>query len=402
MTGREVDAAVGPRREGQLTRGFLFADLRGYTAFAERNGAAAAAELLERYRSVVRGAVARHRGAEIRTEGDGFYVVFQSVSAAVECGVAIAEDLQRELDDRRTGEIGVGVGIHAGETVDTADGYVGTAVNLAARICAVARPGEVLVSDTVRALTANVLAVPFVPRGRRHLKGIAEPVALYAVRAGGASPRPAGRRHGRSAIPAAAAAIVLAVAIGAVAAIALLTGRAPAGALTSPGTTTEAPWPSSAGPTATASTLVDLSAREEQLLDHVPPLYRASCRPGPGIAGRAQLVCEIPDMGLVTYTQFDSREAMQAEYERRWRPRGTPVPQARRCREGPYERPYYGSSAIQRGRYVCWEEPYGANVAWTDEDLAIIGSIVAPYDVGNPDLYAVADWWEDGLAGPVP
>ena len=77
--------------------------------------------------------------------------------------------------------IPVGIGIHAGETVDTPDGYVGTAVNIAARICAIARPGEVLVSDTVRALTQTVLPVSFAARGRQKLKGVTDPVAVFAV-----------------------------------------------------------------------------------------------------------------------------------------------------------------------------------------------------------------------------
>ena len=88
-------------------------------------------------------------------------MVFPAVSAAVLCGLAIVEAAGHRTSD--DGEalpaIPVGIGIHAGETVDTPDGYVGTAVNIAARICAIARPGEVLVSDTVRALTQTVLPV---------------------------------------------------------------------------------------------------------------------------------------------------------------------------------------------------------------------------------------------------
>jgi len=84
----------------------------------------------------------------------------------------------------------VGVGIHAGETVETADGYVGSPVNIAARICAQAASGEVLVSETVRALTRSLLPVRFEPRGRRQLKGIGDPIVLFAVHetAPGAAP----------------------------------------------------------------------------------------------------------------------------------------------------------------------------------------------------------------------
>ncbi len=77
------------RSSGSPTRGFLFADLRDYTRYVEAHGAVDAAELLVRYRAIVRQAVAEHDGAEIKTEGDSFYVVFQAVSAAVLCGLAI-------------------------------------------------------------------------------------------------------------------------------------------------------------------------------------------------------------------------------------------------------------------------------------------------------------------------
>ena len=74
---------------GTITRGFLFADLRGYTDFVEQRGAAAAAELLTQYRALAREAIGQFGGAEIKTEGDSFYVVFDSVSSAVRCGLAI-------------------------------------------------------------------------------------------------------------------------------------------------------------------------------------------------------------------------------------------------------------------------------------------------------------------------
>ena len=167
----------GAVRLGNPTRGFLFADLRGYTEFVERNGAAAAAGLLERYRALVRGLIAQFDGAEIKTEGDSFYVVFDSVSSAVRCGLAITTAARAAADE----PIRAGVGIHAGETIEADGGYVGSPVNIAARICAQAGPGEVLVSETVRALTTTVLPLQFKSRGRRQLKGIAEPIELFAV-----------------------------------------------------------------------------------------------------------------------------------------------------------------------------------------------------------------------------
>jgi len=104
-----------------ITRGFLFADLRGYTDFVEQHGAAAAAALLARYRALAREEIGRFGGAEIKTEGDSFYVVFDSVSSAVRCGLAITTAARDAADE----PIRVGVGIHAGETVEADGGYVG-------------------------------------------------------------------------------------------------------------------------------------------------------------------------------------------------------------------------------------------------------------------------------------
>src|SRR5687768_10396397 len=176
---------------GTRTRGYLFADLRGYTAYVESAGAAAGADLLNRYRVLVRAQVQRHNGAEIRTEGDSFYVVLTSASVAVQCGLDVAAAARSASDASWSAPIRVGVGIHAGEAVATPEGPVGTAINIAARLCAMAAPGEVLVSDTVRALTRSVLPVDYVSQGRHRLKGVAEPIEVFrAFPAGeGAPPR---------------------------------------------------------------------------------------------------------------------------------------------------------------------------------------------------------------------
>ncbi len=158
------------------THGLLFADLRGYSAFVEEHGDEAAVALLARYRRLVREVVASHAGAEIRTEGDSFYVVFPLASSAVRAGLAIL-DAARAADPR----IDVGIGVQAGETSEGDEGPIGSAVNIAARVCSQARPGELLVTDTVRALTRTRLPVRFVPRGSPRLKGIAEPIRLFAV-----------------------------------------------------------------------------------------------------------------------------------------------------------------------------------------------------------------------------
>jgi class 3 adenylate cyclase len=177
-------------------RGFLFSDVRGFTAFAERYGNTAAAAMVGRFLEIARKAIARHEGAEVKTEGDAIHAVFPSASSAVLCGLEIVEaaaELNARDPDR---PLGLGVGVHAGEAVETAEGYIGRAVNIAARLCSAARPGEVLVSSTVKGITQASIPVGFIPRGRRRLKGIQDPIVVYAVtrdmtaRAPRAVPRP--------------------------------------------------------------------------------------------------------------------------------------------------------------------------------------------------------------------
>jgi class 3 adenylate cyclase len=225
-----TDLPASPAGE---TRGFLFADLRGYTAFAEREGDQAAADLLTEYRAMVREVIPRFEGAEIRTEGDSFYVVFRSASTAIRAGLEI---LQRAADAADTRTVRVAIGVHAGEATQTAEGYVGSAVNVAARICALAGPGELFVSETARTIARGQLAVGFTPRGRRRLKGIAEPVAVYSVtRAVAPSvarwsrarvPSLLRGRVDRLALPAALAVGVLVLTAGAIALIGPFGGRA--------------------------------------------------------------------------------------------------------------------------------------------------------------------------------
>jgi adenylate cyclase len=165
------------------TRAFLFADLRGYTRFVEAHGDAAASELLVVYRDLVRGVIGRHDGAEIRTEGDGVYVVFDSVADAVDAGLELTEAAGLATAARPDRPIRLAAGIHAGETTAGDEGPVGSAVNVAARICAKAEAGEILVSETVRALVRTARPYSFTALGPQQLKGVREAIALYRIEA---------------------------------------------------------------------------------------------------------------------------------------------------------------------------------------------------------------------------
>ena len=169
------------RRTSASARAFLFSDLRDYTSYVEAKGDAAAARLLREYRTLVRREVARHDGGEVKTEGDSFYVVFDSASSALECAVAIlrAADAQNGRDP--ASPLRIGVGLHAGETVEYDDQFVGSAVNIASRLAGKAGAMELLISDTLRGLVRTSQSLPMSERGALELKGVAERIRAWNV-----------------------------------------------------------------------------------------------------------------------------------------------------------------------------------------------------------------------------
>ena len=304
-----------------LTRGFLFADLRDYTHYVDEHGDHAGAALLERYRTLVRGAVAAAHGAEIKTEGDSFYVVFDSASAAVRCG----QEIIASADAADPGEpIRVGVGVHAGETVETAEGYVGSAVNIAARLCAQAKAGELVVSETVRALTRTYLEVEFEPLGARHLKGVNEQIAIYRVVPKGAPSRGSRARRagaGRRRWLVAALALGGVLGLGAVGTAVMLGSPVPtvrpSGAPSAPASASEIA-PASASP---SPGLGDGTADEQALKARIPldfqPYCGRSSQPQGSLGGDVSLQCALqpgrPGYGADTvwYDQFRSGSLME-------------------------------------------------------------------------------------------
>ena len=268
-----TDQAPGP--SAPQTRGFLFADLRGYSKFTDQHGDAAAAELIGRYRELVRTEIAAFHGAEIRTEGDSFYVVFGSVSEAVQAGLAIRDAAATASAETGVAPIDVGIGIHAGESTDGSQGIVSSAVNIAARVCAMAEPGEVLVTDTVRSLTRTFLPIGFAPRGRRRLKGISEPMRLFRVES---SPdlEVGGTRMRSIGVPiAVGAGIVTLLAVAVLAAATRLAPTTGADPTITPEPSVSMSGLASAGPTTDLNAYPN--AAEAEILDRLPEDVAESC-----------------------------------------------------------------------------------------------------------------------------
>ena len=151
----------------------MFVDIVGSTEQATRLGDREWRDVLDRYYAVARRQLARFRGREIDTAGDGLFATFDGPARAIRCGSAIA-DAVRVLG------IAVRVGIHSGECEVIGEKVGGIAVHTGARIAGQAGPGEVLVSSTVRDLVAGS-GIPFEDRGRHTLKGVQGEWSLLAV-----------------------------------------------------------------------------------------------------------------------------------------------------------------------------------------------------------------------------
>jgi class 3 adenylate cyclase len=206
-----------PPGSASRTLTFLFADIRDYTAFVEQHGDARAREVIAGFRKLVRAQLSLTGGGEVKTEGDSFYLVFNTAGQALRCGIAIMNEASRQ--DRPGGPLPVGIGVHAGEPVPLEGQYVGSAVNIAARLGAAALAGELLISDTVRGLLRTSALPPLVERTDLQLKGVQDPPRAYAAdwrkvefeSAGSDAPR-ARWRLGRRAFVGIGAAAVLVVA----------------------------------------------------------------------------------------------------------------------------------------------------------------------------------------------
>ena len=168
--------------ESGVVRTFLIADVRGYTRFTQEHGDEAAAQLAARFASVVRDEIERLAGAVVELRGDEALCVFQSPRQALRAAVAVQRRCADELRRDPSLPLRVGVGIDAGEAVPVEGGYRGGALNLAARLCSLAKAGDVLVSEGVVLLARRVEEIEYVDRGRVELKGLREPVRYYQAR----------------------------------------------------------------------------------------------------------------------------------------------------------------------------------------------------------------------------
>jgi class 3 adenylate cyclase len=168
LTGQQADVA-----DDRVLATVLFTDIVDSTRRAAEMGDRDWRALLDAHDAVVRSQLARFRGREVSTSGDGFLAMFDGPQRAIRCAMAIRDAVQAL-------GIEVRAGLHTGECEIRGDDIGGIAVHIGARVSALAGPNEVLVSSTLRDLVIGS-GLEFEERGAHELKGVPGDWHLFAV-----------------------------------------------------------------------------------------------------------------------------------------------------------------------------------------------------------------------------
>jgi adenylate cyclase len=155
---------------------FVFADIAGFTALTEAHGDEEAVALVGRFSDAVAAELPAVGGEHVKTIGDALMLRVPDPGPAILLGLRVVRGL---LGDH--GEPAIRVGLHHGSAIEREGDYFGAAVNLAARISAMAAGGEVLVSGQTAALVPDLEGVVYESRGRHELRNVREPVEIFAA-----------------------------------------------------------------------------------------------------------------------------------------------------------------------------------------------------------------------------
>ena len=172
---------VEHRPRASEVRTFLIADIRGYTRYTHEHGDDAASELAAQFARMVREAMPAWDGELLELRGDEALCVFVSARRALGAAVDLQARFRRGSAGGAPLPQGVGIGLDAGEALPTDGGYRGGALNLAARLCSRAQPGEILASEQVVHLARRIEGVRFGSPHTMRFKGIEDQVRVVRV-----------------------------------------------------------------------------------------------------------------------------------------------------------------------------------------------------------------------------
>ncbi len=175
----EIEEFVVGTRSGAegdaLTATVVFTDIVASTEHQARVGPRQWSRLTDQHEALVRDLLARHRGREVKTTGDGFLATFDGTSRGLRCAAEIVKDAAHGLG------LELRAGVHTGEVELRGRDIAGLAVTIASRVCDLAGPDEVLVTKTVTDLVVGS-GMEFVDRGERELKGVPGQWRLFGVK----------------------------------------------------------------------------------------------------------------------------------------------------------------------------------------------------------------------------
>ncbi len=163
--------------ESLESQAFLFADISGFTALTEAHGDTQAAEVVEHFLEHASTLLNRFGGEQVKTIGDAVMVRAESAAAAVRFGIDLAHHEMAQHEHPM-----VGVGIAWGTASDRGGDWIGSTVNIAARIAELADRGEVLISGEARESAGEIEGIDFQRRGPVALRGIRREVEIFEAK----------------------------------------------------------------------------------------------------------------------------------------------------------------------------------------------------------------------------
>jgi len=176
-----IDAKPDLRKQaapdGTVT--IMFSDIEGSTAMADRLGDKRFMDVLREHNAIIREQVKAHGGFEVKSEGDGFMVAFQSAGKALACASAIQKALLAR-NESAAEPVKVRMGLHAGEVIKEGGDFFGRNVIMAARVASQANGGEILASGVVKALLSGS-DVAWGSNRMVELKGLSGEHEIWAV-----------------------------------------------------------------------------------------------------------------------------------------------------------------------------------------------------------------------------
>ncbi|HLB24507.1 MAG TPA: adenylate/guanylate cyclase domain-containing protein [Dehalococcoidia bacterium] len=173
-----ADRAAPATVSGLLT--IMFTDIEASTTMTRRLGDAGAQRVLHTHNGIIRDALRANAGTEIKHTGDGIMASFATASSALTCASSIQRAFEEHNERDPDSRVRVRIGLNAGEPVAEDGDLFGTSVQLAARICARAEPGQILAANVVRELAAGKQFL-FADHGDVVLRGFEDPVHVFEV-----------------------------------------------------------------------------------------------------------------------------------------------------------------------------------------------------------------------------